>query len=142
MINDVTTTPLEPPAYVRLAELPENKGRDMAYPPANAEVQTLSYPDLSPLPLAEKPEACFARAAAAARAMPRWQVVSEDAAGGRVEAVAVTGLLRFKDDVVVEVRVAAVGCGVHMRSKSRVGRGDFGANARRIRAFFQRLSSS
>lgn len=140
LINDVTTTPEAPPAYVVLAQTAPNKGRDMGYPPGNVPVQRLAYPDLAPLALREQPEACFARAAAAAKAMPRWEVVGEDAAARRLEAVAVTRLFRWRDDVVVEVRPAPGGCAVHVRSKSRAGRGDFGANAKRIRAFLSVLA--
>ena len=82
----------------------------MAYPPANAPIQRLAYPDLAPLPLSETPEACFAKAATAAKAMPRWKVVSEDPDARRLEAVAVTRLLRWRDDVVIEVRPAPGGC--------------------------------
>lgn len=140
MINDVTTTPEAPPAYVVLAQAAPNKGRDMGYPAGNGPVQRLAYPDLAPLSLSEAPEACFVRAAAAAKAMPHWEVVAEDAAARRLEAVAVTRLFRWRDDVVVEVRAAAAGCAVHVRSKSRSGRGDFGANAKRIRAYLRRLA--
>lgn len=112
----------------------------MAYPPGNAPVQRLAYPDLAPAAFPEAPEACFARVAAAAKAMSRWEVVAEDAAARRLEAVATTRFVRWRDDVVVEVRAAAGGCAVHMRSKSRSGRGDFGANAKRIRAFFSILA--
>lgn len=140
LINDVTTTPEAPPAYVVLAQTGPNKGRDMGYPPGNVPVQRLAYPDLAPMALSEAPEACYARAASAAKAMPRWEVVSEDAAARRLEAVATTTLFRWRDDIVVEVRAAAAGCAVHVRSKSRSGRGDFGANAKRIRAYFQRLA--
>lgn len=142
MINDVTTTPEAPPAYVVLAQTAPNKGRDMGYPPGNVPVQRLAYPDLAPLSLTEAPEACFARAAAAARTMSRWEVVSEDAAARRLEAVASTRVFRWRDDVVVEVRPAADGCAVHVRSKSRAGRGDFGANAKRIRAFLSVLAKT
>lgn len=142
MINDVTTTPEAPPAFVVLAQAAPNKGRDMGYPPGNAPVQKLAYPDLAPLSLSQAPGACFERALAAAKTMPRWQVVSQEAASGRLEAVATTALFRWKDDVVVEVRPAAGGCAVHVRSKSRTGRGDFGANAKRIRAFLARLAKT
>lgn len=142
LINDVTTTPEAPPAYVVLAQTAPNKGRDMGYPPGNVPVQRLAYPDLAPLSRTEAPEACFAKAAAAAKAMPRWEVVGEDAAAGRLEAVAVTKLFRWRDDVVVEVRPAAGGCAVHVRSKSRSGRGDFGANAKRIRAYLSVLAKT
>lgn len=140
MINDVTTTPEAPPAYVVLAQTAPNKGRDMAYPPGNVPVQRLAYPDLAPRPFPEPPEACFAKALAAAKAMPRWDVVGEDAAARRIEAVATTAVFRWRDDVVIEVRPAAEGCAVHMRSKSRAGRGDFGANAKRIRAYLALLA--
>ncbi|TBR17438.1 DUF1499 domain-containing protein [bacterium] len=142
MINDVTTTPETPPAYVVLAQTAPNKGRDMGYPPGNVPVQRLAYPDLAPLARFEPPEACFAKAVAAAKAMERWEVVAEDPAARRLEAVATTRLFRWQDDVVVEVRPAPGGCAVHMRSKSRAGRGDFGANAKRIRAYLARLAKT
>ena len=101
MINDVTTTPEAPPAYVVLAQTAPNKGRDMGYPPGNIPAQRLAYPDLAPLALPEAPEACFARAVAAAKAMPGWALVAEDAAARRIEAVATTRLFRWQDGVVV-----------------------------------------
>ena len=69
-----------------------------------------------------------------------------DALGGRVTSLeddylAVTftsGLFRFVDDV--EFRIDAAGELVHVRSASRVGRSDLGANRKRvesIRAFLQ-----
>ena len=41
-------------------------------------------------------------------------------------------LLRFVDDVHIELRVAACGTELHVHSASRIGHGDFGANARRV----------
>ncbi|MDX6770774.1 MAG: DUF1499 domain-containing protein [Elusimicrobiota bacterium] len=129
LINDVTTTPDDPP---RFRALP-------AYPPANAAVQRKAYPDLAPLARPEEPAKAFAAAAAAARRMPRWEVVYEDAATLALEAVAVTGLLRFKDDVVVRVTPGPAGALVHARSRSRVGKGDLGANAARLEAYLLEL---
>lgn len=138
-INDITTTPDDPPSFRRAALLPENRGRDMTYPNANISLQRKGYPDLKPLGRADAPEAAFEAALAAARRMPRWSVLAADAAARVIEAVATTGLLRFKDDVVIEVRPNGTGSAVHVRSKSRVGRADFGANAERIRAYFVEL---
>lgn len=111
----------------------------MEYPAANAGRQREAYPDLAPAARAEPPRAAYEAALAAARRMPRWEVVAADAAALVIEAVATTGLLRFKDDVVIEVRPKDGGSAVHVRSKSRVGRSDFGANAARIRAFLKEL---
>jgi len=46
----------------------------------------------------------------------------------------------LQDDIVVRIRAeGASGSRIDIRSKSRVGQSDFGANARRIRAFIERL---
>jgi len=138
-INDITTTPDDPPSFRRAALLPENRGRDMTYPMSNIGPQRKAYPDLKPLARNEPPEAAYEAALAAAKRMPRWTIVAADAAARSIEAAASTAVLRFKDDVVIEVRPNGSGSAVHMRSKSRLGRGDFGANADRIRAYFLEL---
>jgi len=139
LINDITTTPDDPPSFRRAALLPENRGRDMTYPQSNIARQRKAYPDLKPLGRNDAPESAFDAAVAAARRMSRWNIIATDAAARVVEAVATTGLLRFKDDVVVEVRPNGSGSAVHVRSKSRAGKGDLGANAARIRAYFTEL---
>jgi uncharacterized protein (DUF1499 family) len=105
-----------------------------------SKAQRDAYPDIQPIMLAEPPPKAFERAVAAAQAMG-WEIVARDPAAGRIEAVDITFWFGFKDDVVV--RVAATpggGSRVEVRSKSRVGRGDAGTNARRIRGFRERLS--
>lgn len=139
MINDVTTTPDDPPSFRRATLLPENRGREMTYPNANITRQRKAYPDLKPLGRNDPPESAYDAVLAAARRMPRWNIIGADAAARVIEAVATTGLMRFKDDVVIEVRPNGTGSAVHMRSKSRAGKGDLGANAGRIRAFFEEL---
>lgn len=141
LINDVTTTPDDPPVFKAAAALPQNRGRDMAYPPAFAAVQKKHYPALAPLILKESRAEAFQKVLRAARSMPRWRVLSADESAAVLEAVAVTRILRFKDDVVVQVRSGpGGGSEIHMRSKSRLGRGDLGANAARIADFFSILS--
>jgi len=66
--------------------------------------------------------------------------VEVDAAGGRLEAYDVTSIFGFVDDVVVRVRPAEGGSVVDVRSRSRDGKGDVGANAARIRAFRAEIS--
>ena len=100
------------------------------------------YPDLVPLTLDLPPNAAYAAALAAARAMPLWQVVSEDPAAGRIVALATTPRLKFVDDVEIVVEPAGAGSRVRVRSASRVGVTDFGANARRVRAYLARLATS
>jgi uncharacterized protein (DUF1499 family) len=73
-----------------------------------------------------------------------WQVVASDRTAGHIDAIASTFWFGFKDDVVIRLRSTSASAPVDepgavtridMRSKSRVGVGDLGANARRIRLF-------
>jgi uncharacterized protein (DUF1499 family) len=103
-----------------------------------ARQQEAAYPDIRPHYLVEAPAAAFERALEAARRMG-WEIVAAVPAEGRIEATATTRWLRFKDDVVIRITADGTGSRVDMRSKSRLGRNDFGANAKRIRAYFQEL---
>jgi uncharacterized protein (DUF1499 family) len=99
-------------------------------------------PDIAPLTLPVAPEEATRLAASVAR--DRGLKVSlEDPAAGRVEATAQSFWFGFKDDFVVRIRPAADGKGsvVDVRSTSRVGVGDMGANAKRIRAFLAALKT-
>jgi hypothetical protein len=81
----------------------------------------------------------FARVQALARKQRGWTVQRTDLAGRLLTAVAVTPLLRFKDDLTIRVRPSGSGARVDMRSRSRVGRDDLHANATRVRRFFEAL---
>lgn len=98
-----------------------------------------AYPDVRPLDLALDPHAAYAAALEAARAMPRWRIITVDPAGRRLRAEAWTRMMKFVDDVIVWVEPAADGSRVHARSASRVGITDFGTNARRLRAYLRRV---
>jgi uncharacterized protein (DUF1499 family) len=106
--------------------------------PATAEEQKKGYPDLKPLELPVAPDAAYTRALAAAEAM-RWEISKRDPKARTFEAVDTTVWFAFKDDISVKVSAAGAGSRIDMRSKSRVGRSDLGTNARRIRAYFERL---
>ena len=100
------------------------------------------YPDLAPLTIDLPPNAAYTAALSAARAMPLWQVTSEDPAAGRITACATTPRMKFVDDVNVTVDPWGSGSRIHVRSASRVGISDFGTNARRIRAYLARLATN
>lgn len=69
-----------------------------------------------------------------------WDLVAADATAGRIEATDTTFWFGFKDDVVIRVRPADGGSRVDVRSLSRVGVGDVGTNAKRIRAYLDVLT--
>ncbi|MCA9628368.1 MAG: DUF1499 domain-containing protein [Myxococcales bacterium] len=102
--------------------------------------ETTEYPDIQPQRFSQPPEKVLEAAVGAVRSLPHWKVESHDEA--ELHAVRTTRLFHFKDDI--WVRVAPTDDGwtrVWIRSKSRVGKGDFGQNARNIRELQAALSS-
>jgi uncharacterized protein (DUF1499 family) len=138
-IHDISTDTANPPAFV--AVLPRRQGarNPVDYKADTAAQQKAGYPDIAPLTLALPPAQAFARAEQAARAMG-WQIVDAQLADGRIEATDTTPLFGFRDDVVVRIAPSGAGSVVDVRSLSRVGGSDFGTNAKRVRAFLQRMT--
>lgn len=140
-INDIATDTAHPPAFVRAATLPELAGRNLDFPPANVEPIAAHYPEMAPLHLKEAPLQVHQRARAiAASKQFGWTITEEYENYGGFEAIAKTRLFQWKDDVVVRILPDGEGaCTVDMRSRSREGKSDLGANARRIRRFLEAL---
>ncbi|MGH8512828.1 MAG: DUF1499 domain-containing protein, partial [Gammaproteobacteria bacterium] len=97
-----------------------------------------AFAELRPRLYPGAPAEVFARAREAMTQLG-WDVVREDRDRLRLEAVVTTRLLRFKDDLVVRLVPAEGQTAVHVESRSRVGRGDFGANTRHILDFYDQL---
>jgi uncharacterized protein (DUF1499 family) len=141
-IHDITTDVQNPPAFVAIAPLRADASNPVEYAGDSvAQVQREAYPDIQPLMLAMPVDSAFTLAVLAAREMG-WEMVDQDRRQGRIEATATTPWMGFKDDVVIRVSSASGISRVDVRSKSRVGRGDVGANAKRIRQYLQRLRES
>ena len=69
-----------------------------------------------------------------------WPIIESDHREHQIHAVAETMLFRFKDDVFIKLEPGRYGTEIHIRSKSRVGRGDLGANARHILDLLEMLA--
>jgi len=127
-INDITTDPADPPRF-------SDRERDMSYPGEDfAAQQRAAYSDLAPIQVSSAPAQALELARETAVALG-WEIVSVDPAAGHLEAREVSRIFQFVDDIAVRVRPSETGALIDVRSKSRDGRGDLGANARRIRAF-------
>jgi uncharacterized protein (DUF1499 family) len=139
-IHDITTDTEQPPQYVAVLPLRANAPNKTEYPGESvAARQREAYPDVQPLTLDVAPPQAFDRALAVVREMG-WALVEADAATGRIEATDTTFWFGFKDDVVVRVRPTGTGGSrIDVRSLSRVGGGDAGTNAKRIREFLAAL---
>lgn len=138
-IHDVTTDTQRPPEFVAILPLRAAAPNPAAYGGADvARAQLDAYPDLRTHRLAVEPAEAFQRARQAAVEMG-WEIVAAEGVAGRIEATDITFWFGFKDDVVIRVEADGAGSRVDVRSVSRVGVGDVGANAKRIRAYLRAL---
>ncbi len=140
-INDITTNPSDPPQFASPQQVPDYQGRDMGYPAEFAEIVRQHYSHLKPIQLGDAPAAAFEKAIGAAESLG-WNVVHQDASELRFDAQEQSSVFKFIDDVTVRVRPSAGGATIDVRSKSRDGKGDIGANAARIMAFTQAIEGT
>ncbi len=140
-IHDITTDTERPPAFVAVLPVRKDAPNTAQYGGAElAAQQKQGYPDVVPALLAVPPRAAFDLALDVAR-KSGWEIVAAVPDDNRIEATATTDWFGFKDDIVIRVKPANGGSRVDMRSVSRVGRSDLGANARRIRDFMRELTA-
>jgi uncharacterized protein (DUF1499 family) len=141
-INDITTNPDDPPTYEQAQRDPATSARDYSYPAGFAAQQRAAYPDLAPIALAVPPDRAFDVAKRILENLG-MKITLAEKERGLIEAQDESYLFRFVDDVSIRVRSGAGGGAVvDIRSKSRDGQGDVGANARRIRVIAAELAAT
>ena len=138
-IHNISTDIADPPEFAAVVALRGDSSNPLEY---NADqlgpLQREAYPWVVPLNLAVSPADALALAEEALADLG-MEIVAVDAGTGTVEATATTFWFGFKDDVVVRVRADGSGSRVDVRSVSRVGQSDLGANARRIGQILEAL---
>lgn len=146
-INDVTTDLENPPEFSRSrAALAAREGRvPSSADAATRERQRQGYPAISPILLEQSAEEAYDLSRKAAIAIG-WQIIESTAPGGRtgagrIEAIQRTTFLRFTDDITIRIRPRAEGSRIDLRSASRIGTHDLGANARRIGRFAAEIAA-
>jgi uncharacterized protein (DUF1499 family) len=138
-LADITTDPIDPPRFEAIARVRTREANPVIYAGlAAAELQRKTYPEIEPLMLSAAPQAVY-DAAMAVVTKRKWRVVDARSpqAGrreGHIEAVALTPIMGFRDDVVIRIRALRDGTRLDVRSASRYGHYDFGTNAARIKS--------
>jgi len=147
-INDISTDLAEVPAFSRSRAALTARGGHVPDLPGDGvrAAQQKGYADLEPVILDMAPDEAFDLALEVAGDL-KWQVIEKvPPAGrsgtGRIEATSRTLLMRFVDDITIRIRPHANGTRIDIRSASRIGRHDLGANAARIRAFAEALQDA
>ncbi len=140
-IHDISTDTVNPPKFVAVVPLRADAPNPVEYAgEETAAKQMAGYPELKTVRLDADPGTVFKASVETAKDLG-WKMVAEAADEGRIEATDTTSYFGFKDDVVIRIRKDAMGTAVDVRSKSRVGLGDVGANADRIQAFLAGLEA-
>ncbi|MEP6702923.1 MAG: DUF1499 domain-containing protein, partial [Betaproteobacteria bacterium] len=131
-IHDISTDTDNPPQFAAVLPARVDAQNPVQYGgPELAAQQKKAFPQIVPVELAVPPAEAFERALRIARDTG-WVIIDANQADLRIEATATTPFFGFKDDVVVRVTPTDKGSRVDMRSLSRIGRSDLGANARRV----------
>ena len=146
-IHDISTNRVNPPEFVTVAPLRADAPNTLVYGGSNnmtserlIELTNEAYPDLVTQRYSESVNVIFEKALAAVHDLG-WELVAQDASAGRIEATDTTFWFRFKDDVVIKIEQQGSDTAVDVRSVSRVGTGDVGANAIRMRKLFALLEN-
>jgi len=145
-ITDITTDVLDPPAFDAIRRLRSRTTNPVQYAGLYAaEQQREAYPEVAPLELTVSPKIAYDHALALVNKR-RWLVIDSreprpNQREGRIEAVARTPVMGFRDDVVIRIRGNDEESRVDMRSSSRYGFHDIGDNAARIATFMDNLET-
>lgn len=142
-ICDITTDTRNPPRYQVVFSLrgegdhsPEYGGEAVAAQQRGAEI----YGDIRPLYLEMSLQQSTELAAQVVEELG-WKLVALEPQNGHLEAVARSTWLGLVGDVVVRIRPVNGRLRVDVRSSSRVGTADLGANAKHIRRFLKALAA-
>ena len=139
-IHNISTDVNDPPAFNAVAALRGEGTNPLDYDAAKlAPLQTEAYPDVKSLQTDLDRAAALARSVTVLEDMG-LEIVAADPEGRIVEATFTSFWFGFKDDLVVRVRPQGTGSLIDLRSVSRVGESDLGANAKRISEFLGRFA--
>lgn len=140
-IHDITTDTSAPPEFLTLTDGRDGAANTLVYGgPEVAVQQKEAFPDIEPISSEMSSDDAYAEALRVGQEMG-WEIISSDPASTRFEAMARTRFFGFVDDIVVAVSPEGSGSRVDLRSVSRVGRGDRGMNAMRVRDFIKSFNS-
>ncbi|WP_407176227.1 DUF1499 domain-containing protein [Bradyrhizobium sp. STM 3562] len=147
-IHDITTDPIDPPRFEALSRLRTGEDTNPAGYAGlySAEQQRKAYPDIEPVSLEIPVDRAYALALRLANKR-KWLIIDERPPQpprgiGRIEAVARTPIMGFREDVSIRVQPDGEDSRVDIRSSSRYFQSDLGSNAARISKFIDDLNAA
>jgi uncharacterized protein (DUF1499 family) len=147
-IHDITTDPIDPPRFEALARL---RGGEGANPAAyaglySAELQRATWPDIEPVDLDVPVQRAYELTLQLVNRR-KWLVIDERPPQlprriGRIEAVARTPIMGFREDVSIRITPDGEGSRVDIRSSSRYFESDLGSNASRVTKLIEDINAA
>ena len=132
-IHNITTNLANPPTYEAVLPLRAADSNPLEITPAVAAVHSAGYSHLKPVVSDLSAEQAIVKAEQLAQSMG-WIIVP-DQRDNYIEATVTSFWFGFTDDIVIRVTPAQNGSIIDLRSVSRVGKSDLGANAKRSNVF-------
>lgn len=139
-IHQVSTDLENPPAFDAILRVRDRDANPLRLTPEVIAAQREAYPWITTLVVRVPSDIAYEIALQVAEDMA-LEIISADDESLTIEATASTFWFGFKDDLVVRIDPRVTGTRVDVRSVSRVGEGDLGANADRIGEFFRRFEN-
>jgi hypothetical protein len=148
-VNDISTDLKAPPAFLFSAKAREARAGGEPPPPSdeNRAAQRAAYPDIATIMVEMDSTQAYQLALSAAGDLG-WRVVDSEPpnlngdGAALIEATARSLFFGFVSDIAIRIRPGATETAIDVRSVSRVGRHDFGANARRVRKFIAAVKAA
>ncbi|MGH6867001.1 MAG: DUF1499 domain-containing protein [Methyloceanibacter sp.] len=145
-LNDVQTSPGDPLNFTALGEARPPDANPIKPPDtASAALQAKVYPDIGPMVLERSAPEVYALVREAVEQLG-WNIVVNETPGesgvGRIEATDSTLIMGFTDDVLVRIKGDDAHAVIDVRSVSRYGVHDLGANANRIRTLYAQVDEA
>lgn len=147
-IHDITTDPIDPPRFEALARLRTGDGANTAVYAGlySAELQRAAWPDIEPVDLDVNVQRAY-DVTHAIVVKRKWLIIDERPPQpprriGRIEAVARTPIMGFREDVTIRVTPDGEGSRVDIRSSSRYFEGDLGSNAARVTKLIEDINTA
>jgi Protein of unknown function (DUF1499) len=147
-IHDITTDPIDPPRFEALARLRTGDGTNTPVYAGlySAELQRRYYPAVEPVELEVPVQRAFDITLQLVTKR-KWLIIDQrpplpPRRIGRIEAVARTPIMGFREDVSIRVTPNGEDSRVDIRSSSRYFESDLGSNAARIAKLIDDINSA
>jgi uncharacterized protein (DUF1499 family) len=139
-IHDITTDTSNPPLFDHASKARHVSHNSTRYDDNNRILQELAYKSIQPLFFTASTALTMVAIKQVIKA-EAWQLHGVDEESGVIEAYAATAFFGFVDDIVIRISAHKGGSRVDIRSASRIGVSDLGANAKRIQRFSTALAN-